>query len=96
MLFLLFLAIISQILPETQLEFYNIPELLHMEEFRLESPTCKHLTNPTWSCVDSRLKKAIEYRAYALMDEKGGIHTSRVEMSTHGDLFQGGKNKVTV
>ena len=30
------------------------------------------------------------------MDEKGGIHTSRVEMSTHGDLFQGGKNKVTV
>ena len=29
-----------------------------------------------------------------LMDEKGGIHTSRVEMSTHGDLFQGGKIKL--
>ena len=52
-----------------------------MEDFRLESPTCKHLTNPTWSCVDSRLKKAIEYRACAPMDEKSGIHTSCVKMS---------------
>ena len=52
-----------------------------MEDFRLESPTCKHLTNPTWSCVDSRLKKAIEYRACVPMDEKSGIHTSCVKMS---------------
>ena len=27
------------------------------------------------------------------MDEKSGIHTSHVEMSTRGDLFQGGKIK---
>ena len=25
------------------------------------------------------------------MDKKSGIHTSHVEMSTRGDLFQGGK-----